>query len=517
MQPVSELELDDIQGVLLSGYGHLNNSRYLFLQITDADAAKIWLNQLVPTIATANWQKAKPTEAVNLALTYRGLKALGLAENRSSTPAEFAFSPEFCEGMAARAERLGDRHNNSPEHWELKFRMGERDFEDGQDQSEQDCHLLLILQAKDCPKLDQLYRQQQQQMGGVKVLHNLTGEVPRKDHFGFNDTVSQPDIEGSPILIKKLVQQPALVQDVIKAGEFILGYLNEDQQFPATPTVPCEWDTEGYLQLHPKRPDLRDLGRNGSYLVVRQLEQHVGAFRQFLQSQSDKQAQQELIAAKMVGRWPSGAPLVLHPETDPAQHMPQGEPYKPENRFGYRSLDAAGLRCPLGAHIRRVNPRDALGADRQSSGSRKHRILRRGALYGDPLPEGEWQDDGQKRGLLFMAINANLQQQFEFIQTMWINNARFSNLNSETDPLIGTAPSAESKQRQFTVQQQPVRQRLMNLPDFVTLKGGGYFFLPSLSALWFLAALKMSHPIDLAGASQLSTQVQPLTSGGESC
>lgn len=469
---MTELELDDIQGIVISGYGHLEYSRSLFLKITNPFSAKIWLKQLAVT--TANWRSGKPSVAINLAFTYLGLKALGL-------PATIRFSPEFREGMAARAEHLGDRHNNSPEYWELDYQMGEADPFD------QECHLLLILQAPTPKALNELYTEQQKLMDGVEQLpFDQIGRLPRTEHFGFNDAVSQPDIEGSPALLKKLVRQTALDQDVIKPGEFILGYLNENQQFPPTPTVPTAWDANHNLKPHPKQPELKDLGRNGSYLVFRQLEQHVGTFRQFLQNQSNQPAEQKQIAAKIIGRWPSGAPLVLHPETDPAT---PDTPYEPENRFGYSQSDAAGLKCPLGAHIRRVNPRDALGKDRQAAleSSRKHRILRRGALYGTPLPEGE--DDGQPRGLLFMAINANLQQQFEFIQTMWINNGRFSNLNGETDPLIGCPLSSDSNHRQFTIQDQPVRKRL-SLSEFVTLKGGGYFFLPSLSAIRFLATLQ---------------------------
>jgi Dyp-type peroxidase family len=488
---MTELELDDIQGMLISGYGHLEYSRHLFLQITDSSAAKDWLKQLTDcAITTANWQMGKPQKAVNLAFTYLGLKALGLPEEiLQPAPAAIRFSPEFREGMAARAEWLGDQHSNSPEQWTLKYRMGEAD-----PHFEQECHLLLILQAPTLEKLNELDIEQQKQLLGVeKLAFDQVGQLPRTDHFGFNDTVSQPDIEGSPVLLNKLVKQPALAQDVIKPGEFILGYLNENQQFPSTPTVPDAWDTGHHLKSHPKWPDLKDLGRNGSYLVFRKLEQHVADFRRFLQAQSDDVAQQQLLAAQIIGRWPSGAPLVLHPETDPAKQATQDSPYEPENRFGYGLLDAAGRQCPLGAHIRRVNPRDALGKDRQASleSSRKHRILRRGARYGNPLPEGALQDDGEQRGLLFMAINANLQQQFEFIQTMWINNTRFSNLNGETDPLIGCASSTDANHRQYTVQNYPVRQRLA-LPEFVTLKGGGYFFLPSLAAIRFLATLPCS-------------------------
>ncbi|NES46494.1 MAG: peroxidase, partial [Moorea sp. SIO2C4] len=166
-----------------------------------------------------------------------------------------------------------------------------------------------------------------------------------------------------------------------------------------------------------------------------------------------------------------------------------------KNQFKYLPEDKEGYRCPIGAHIRRSNPRDSfLDATPEDSFklSNRHRIIRRGALYGEPLfPIGDIengqlpvdiQDDGKPRGLHFFSINANIRRQFEFLQETWCNNPRFNSLYDSKDPIIGDNDGSGH----MTIQRSLIRKRINNLPRFVTVKGGGYFFMPSITAMQFM-------------------------------
>jgi deferrochelatase/peroxidase EfeB len=196
-----------------------------------------------------------------------------------------------------------------------------------------------------------------------------------------------------------------------------------------------------------------------------------------------------LLAAKFVGRWPSGAPLTLTPNSD-------SQALSDENRFVYMELDPNGYRCPIGAHIRRANPRDSRVNDTPSESmktSSRHRLIRRGISYGRPLFDraaldaGEapigLKDDGEARGLHFFAINANISRQFELLQQTWCNNATFNAEFGTTDPIVG----CNDGMGVMTLPARPVRHRIRNVPKFVHVRGGAYLFLPGLSALRYLA------------------------------
>jgi Dyp-type peroxidase family len=475
------LELKEIQGMVVSGYAQLTQTRYLFLHIDDPGATKHWLKDQLQyhhitfaarTRDPLTGQPISPPQAINLAFTYSGLKSLGAPKELLQS-----FPPEFIEGMQAphRAQQLGDLGINAPEHWEELWQRTTPSVD-----------LLLVLQAK--PKtIEALYQQYQDQLAaaGCQLLAVESGYLPldSREHFGFHDSISQPFIEGSPQA--KRFGALSSPQDLIKAGEFILGYLNEDGNYPSTATVPMRQDPQHCLPLVPET-SFKDFGKNGSYLVFRKLEQDVVGFRQYL-NQFNSPEMQQRTAAKMVGRWPSGAPLTLAPDQDPHwDENPDNDWLGDSNRFSYRAEDPDGFRCPLGAHIRRMNPRDSLGSDPEESfiSSRRRRLLRRGSIYGERLPEGVPSSDNQPRGLLFFCINANIRRQFEFVQQTWINNPTFHGRYNERDPIIGYNP--DGSERTMTIPQTPLCQHL-NLPNFVTLKGGAYFFLPSLSALNFLA------------------------------
>ncbi|HET7543072.1 MAG TPA: Dyp-type peroxidase, partial [Polyangiaceae bacterium] len=277
---------------------------------------------------------------------------------------------------------------------------------------------------------------------------------------------------------------------IVKAGEFILGHKNEYGQLPFVPNVAPALDVAGDLaDCEPDRTR-KALGRNGSFLVVRELDQRVHGFWNYMRQAAERLNPGSTaadgavrLATKCVGRWPSGAPLVKAPDADD-RRLAQ------DDDFGYFWRDRDGQRCPIGAHIRRANPRDSLEPDpiHSKQAVDRHRILRRGRSYG-PAIDAPWRvasDDGVQRGLFFVCLNANIRRQFEFVQQTWLNNPKFGGLYQERDPLIGEADGDTSE---FTIPGRPVRQRLEGLPRFVDVRGGEYFFLPSIRALRFLSNL----------------------------
>jgi Dyp-type peroxidase family len=280
------------------------------------------------------------------------------------------------------------------------------------------------------------------------------GELPEgRNPFGFKDGLHNPDVEGSG---------PAS-EAAVKAGEFLLGYPDENGETSSTP-VPLE------------------LRRNGSFVAIRKFHMDVAGFRRYLRAQASSPADEELIAAKMVGRWRSGAPLVLAPDRDDPQ---LGSDPERNNAFSYAE-DMHGLKCPFSAHIRRINPRDALKDEVVAVNL--HYFLRRGTNYGPPLPAGVLEDDGAERGGVFLLIGAHLQRQFEFVQSQWATDGNFISHGTEQDPLIGN----NEGEGVFTIPKRPARRRLHGLPRFVTVRGGEYCFMPGLRALQWLASLDSS-------------------------
>jgi Dyp-type peroxidase family len=222
-------------------------------------------------------------------------------------------------------------------------------------------------------------------------------------------------------------------------------------------------------------PQPEILSRNGSYMAYRRLQEHVGRFRDFLREHGDTPEEQELVAAKLMGRWRSGAPLVLaRDRDDPAL----GADLRRNNDFTYKETDPHGYAIPLGAHIRRMNPRDT------AANMNRRRMIRRGATYGSHLPEGA-PDDGEDRGIAAFVICASLIRQFEFAQNVWVNDHNFHELGNERDPFIG----AQDGTLEYKIPRRPIRKTITGLPAFTTVRGGAYFFLPGLTALRYLATL----------------------------
>ncbi len=480
MQISAEEALADLQGIVLSGYGHLGHAVFLFLRIVDGKLAKTWLRRIIPATTTAKpWPeepdgtKRKPANALHIALTYKGLEMLAL-------PREclLSFPREFAEGIAARADVLGDTGDSAPENWQV-----------GGPNSDE-VHALLMLHAADHATAERLLEEHRGLLRiGNGSLREVTAERGRRlagsmEHFGFHDGISQPEIEG--VARHRKGDLPP-----VKPGEFVLGYLNEYNVFPPSPLVHTANDPAGILPRFPNGalPDCRDFGRHGTYLVYRKLAQDVAGFWRFIGTNADNEpGRTRWLAAKFIGRWPSGAPLTLATDQDdPAARN--------ENRFTYLPRDAEGHGCPIGSHIRRCNPRDSRLNDTPEESLRtstRHRIVRRGIPYGEPLFDAQeiqdgkapvdLRDDGNPRGLQFLCINASIARQFEFVQQTWANNPSFNALYENKDPIIGDNDGSGC----MIIPRHPIRQRIARVPRFVTVKGGGYFFLPSITALRYL-------------------------------
>lgn len=467
-----------MQGLVVSAYAHLRCARYHLLQVTDRARARETLHRLAHDVTSAD--HAQAGWSLNVAFTHQGLRALGLAEDALRT-----FAPAFRSGMASSrcARVLGDRDANAPCRWAWG----------GPGQTP--VHVLLLLYASREAVLEELVATRAPRTGrgsGLRLVARLdTARQPEdsREHFGFADGIGQPVIAGSGRHDHQIGRTGHATD--LAPGEFVLGYPDEEGGCPPTPTV---WSTEATRHLAPiaGRPDRRDLGRNGSYLVLRQLRQDVAGFWGAMREHAaqlwpgDRDADTRL-AAKLVGRWPSGAPLVLYPDADPVSPAAYGHAAQyPHNDFTYRDPDPHGHRCPIGAHIRRANPRDALGGGGDALRSmRRHRLLRRGRIYGERIAD-RYADDGADRGLYFICLGADLERQFEFVQQTWLNNPGFADLPGEVDPLAGARDASGASP--YSVHADPLRACVARLGSYVHVRGGAYFFLPGLGALRALTA-----------------------------
>lgn len=471
---MEQLELKDIQGIVIRGYSDLKAAQFLLLGVKDAAAAKKWISRILQDITPGD--QRPDTAALHIAFTFNGLKALGLGPGALDS-----FPIELEDGMTTPHKQLflGDFAESSPDTWEW-----------GGAQTEE-VHILLMIYAKNAGRLAETVSKYREGFSdGLKEIKGLetTELYERKEHFGFHDGISQPTIKG--------LSRTDDNENCIEAGEFVLGYKNEYGQYTPGPNVPARDDTQNILHPMPQGA-LHDLGMNGSYIVFRQYRQDVSLFWNYMarstRSIDGDWNEKEMIklASQMVGRWPDGTPLVLSPDKE-------GGKLQDNNAFDYRKADPEGLKCPFAAHIRRSNPKDSLDTDRATSIaiSKKHRILRRGRSYGPPLAKelkpldclNAAQND-EERGLHFICINADIGRQFEFVQNGWINNQKFNGLYEERDPLIANHhnPQETNTTGTFCIQHNGLRTRLTDLPEFVKVKGGAYFFIPGIRALKFLA------------------------------
>jgi Dyp-type peroxidase family len=437
------LELDDIQYILVTRAPALTG-RYEFISFQQPAQGRAWLEAIrekVPSAKAAAGTFELEKRWVSVAFTWNGLRALGVDETSLAT-----FPEEFRQGMAARWQVLGDTGTNHPDSWAGSLAGPQ-------------LHAIAILFARDAAARERSVSEHKALLArtpGVQVLSSLDLEaIPPfdyvREHFGYRDRLTTPEIEGTGVVPTPGSGPP------IKAGEFILGY--PDEEGPPS-----------------NLPEPEILSRNGSYMAYRRLQQHVGAFRDFLREQGGPtEEEQELLAAKLMGRWRSGAPLVLAPEKDDPS---LADDRQRNNNFDYAKMDAQGYAVPLGAHIRRMNPRDT------AVNIQRRKMIRRGATYGPALPAGA-PEDGVDRGIAAFIVCASLVRQFEFAQNVWANDPNFHELGNEHDPMIG----AQDGTFDFTIPKRPIRKKIKGLPAFTTVTGGAYFFLPGLNALQYLASL----------------------------
>ena len=437
------LEYEDIQHILLTRAPALTG-RYEFLSFRTPAGGRTWLSAILEKVQSAAEALASVnTEKrwVTVAFTWNGLRALGLEEASLAT-----FPQEFKQGMAARAEILGDTGANYPDNWVGGL-------------ASPSLHAIVILFAGDEAEHARCVMEHKNfiaQCGDVEVLSSLDLEaVPpfiyAHDHFGYRDRISQPVIEGTGEAPTPGTGAP------LKAGEFILGYPDE-------------------LGPPANLPQPEILSRNGSYMAYRRLQEHVGRFRDFLRQHGQTPEEQEFVAAKLMGRWRSGAPLVLAPEKDDPK---LGADLQRNNDFNYKQMDPFGYAAPLGTHMRRINPRDT------AANMNRHRMIRRGATYGPLLPE-DAPEDGVERGIAAFVICASLIRQYEFAQSVWANDRNFHELGNERDPFIGNQDGT----LEYKIPKRPIRKKITGLPAFTTVRGGAYFFLPGVKALRYLATLE---------------------------
>jgi Dyp-type peroxidase family len=433
MQLTTVLDRGDIQGFVLRGY-RMPWAAYLFYRFTDARAGRRWLADLVDPVTTALEWDAAPAWCANVGLTFPGLEALGLAADSLAS-----FPEDFRQGMAARAATaLHDVGDDLPDHWQPVPPFAAREV-----------HAVLLLSAHDEQELErqvQTSADRASAAGGLVEVGTqraaaLGGARADREHFGFRDGISQPVLRGSGLEDDDAGRLP------VAPGEFLLGHPDE----------------LGAVRM--PVPDA--LGRNGTYAVYRKLSQDVATFRRFLH---DAGADPAHLAAKMMGRWPSGAPLTLTPDADDAELAADRQR---SNSFDYVD-DPVGYRCPRGAHVRRALPRTGAITDR------RHLLMRRGLPYGSALADGA-ADDGTDRGLVGVFLAASIERQYEFVQREWINAPRFDGLRNDPDPVAGPGGG------DFTWQRRPFPRPYRRLPRFVTVRGGEYFFVPSITALRFLS------------------------------
>ncbi len=440
-------DLADIQGLVYNGWNDHGYAAFVLGRFgADAARSRAWLAAMASQITTAAKHQRPHHGRVQLALAPCGLEALGVPDEVIG-----GFAQEATQGMHERARILGD---DPQDQWQLGAAGDRIDV------------LVMIYARSEHARAEMVAAQRAALVAAGAVLRDDEIGYPLglREHFGFADGLSQPFLPGT--------REPRHKgETTLPVGEILLGYPNAYGAIPHSPT----WDDF-------------DLGRNGSYLVFRKLEQHVDTLWSYLAREAGKlehdpakrDAMTDYLGAKLMGRWRSGASLVQSPmHDDPSFADPDRV-----NNFEYLPEDADGERCPISSHVRRANPRDARGGDAGESRKvvNRHRIVRRGRSYGSPLAIEDakaGRNDGVARGLYFVCLQASIARGFEFIQQTWLSSPGFHGLHGEPDPIMGNSDG----DCPFTIPASPVRLRLQRVPIVVTVRGGGYFFLPSLKAI----------------------------------
>jgi Dyp-type peroxidase family len=543
------IDIRNIQGNILAGFNK-DFQTLLFLRIVDATEFREWLKELVPFVASTaevlafnrlfkqirarrrSDSRAVQATWMNLAFTASGLQKLA-----PRTLGKFK-DTAFRRGLHPRSAALGDPTSGegSPEHWVVGGPKNEAD-------------VMLIFAADDRDDLfaevarieDGIFAARAADgrplRCGVEIVFKQHGAVlPQPltghEHFGFLDGISQPGLRGrisdDPRDVLTLRQNPDEPdqgkpgQSLIWPGEFVFGYHGQD---PTANTLrargPDSRAPEG-------KPVVPEWARDGSYLVFRRLRQDVPAFRSFIRDQAARLGlSAELLSAKIVGRFRSGAPLMRTIDHDDAA-VAADDCVNNDFLFGAavarrvatpiaRKLDDSlcrpalpaepdetGAVCPFAAHIRKTNPRNDTGTRAGQIGAvttATHLLLRRGIPFGTPYPENpsEGVQDSGDRGLLFLAYQTSIEEQFEFVQRAWANDPQFKDRSergsarSGHDLIIGqNGGPGDERRRHFvlplTTADGTLRHEIIETTEeWVIPTGGGYFFAPSIAALTQLA------------------------------
>lgn len=463
-------DLPDIQGFIVHGY-NMPKSRHFVLTIGQAGAALDFLTALtsgagmLSVTSAARWPPGmKPEYALNIGLTAKGLEALKLPA--ASVNFDAGNFSSFLGGAVAAAETVFDIGPNDPSNWLPKLNKDNAGL----------AHVVLSLytftpeaRTEFSIKLRAMFASVIPPAGapGHDVLEwdvdpmieidPVTLEKYRRIHFGYTDGISEPVINeaGLPPLRPKQLPYVDAWQFVLRDG------------LMTTYNLPTPWQ----------------LGQNGSFSAFRILEQDVPAFEAFLSADGRDEAAQELLASKLCGRWRNGNPVVVRPDA-PGDRLPDNE----LKDFDY-GTDYVGQPCPFSAHTRRSNPRGNKLVT-PSLDKVDHRIMRRADAYGPPYTGT---DDGEQRGLAghFMCAMLSIQSQFEFLMSQWVNGDQFAGGKSfpGIDPLLGNVGDVPnvSNQTEFIYWQNGQAVTVPNLSRFVTTKGGLYLFLPSITAIKWMA------------------------------
>jgi Dyp-type peroxidase family len=436
---MTDLILDDIQGNILRGH-KLRHVLHLFGEVRDGDTRgladwRAFFDRLRSKVTRASaGAQLEPT--INVGVGYGAIAALrpALAKEIGGT------FDAFRDGMPRRAEMLGDGPEFKRDAWERR-----NVWVSIHAQSDRD-----LTRARE--ELEALARD------GAELNEHLEGEAIEKDghwheHFGFRDDISFPAFEGIPELTQAEINGRGKLLNgswkPLAAGEFVLGEPNES----------------GESSLRLLSEDAQRLLRNGTFAVFRHLQQHVEAFHRYVSSmQGDQPA--DFVAERMMGRRKNGDPLV--PRAGVAGPLDQSD-------FSYEG-DPKGAHCPVSSHVRRMNPRDANG---------RHRLVRRGVPFGKPIEPG--QTAAGPLGLLFVAFNADIKDQFEHVQRDWCNATLSNAVPNARDPIGSALP-----RRSMVIDADPAQNRraqlLFDIPKFVTCLGGQYYLYPGVGGLGLLAA-----------------------------
>jgi Dyp-type peroxidase family len=477
------IEREQIPALAFGGLPRLLHGCALLVRFDDAEQAQRVVHTFRADVDLSFGEDSARKRTLSIGLSASGLRKLGVG------PASMATFPvAFQHGSARRARPLGDVGDDAPQYW----RWGSET---------EPVDAVFLIHAERDADVEQLASAivdaQCTVVARIEFQPRTQGSETQREPFGFVDGISQPLINGL-----RASGDDKRRDNMIEAGEIVLGY---PDGLGITPLTAAIDEREG---RGPKLTEQeRNLGRNGTFLVVRQLEQNVAGFRAFLSAAAevlpadatphgvDREA---WVAAKLLGRWENGSSLVRNP------HGPAPDDARPDNDFLYGSEDPDGLRCPFGAHIRRANPRDSFspGSSNALSITNRHRILRVGRVYSEADGEA-----ARKQGLLFMCLNADIERQFEFIQQTWVRAPSFMGLAGEVDPIL--APSSDPNvQNSMTIPTERGPLAITGFGDFVRVLGSGYFFLPSKSALEVLRTLRGELPVQLRAAADIRSAAQ---------